>query len=776
MKLPFDTIYFPGSFPPMLKVQQSSGTPTATVQPTMLSLGQTSVKSVVGRPQFPTYPHQSGGQMYHQQPHQYYSQSSSASGQQPQSGQFVQYPTFPPTYSQNYPGHGQTPGQYQSFQSAKTARGHQHYAGGATTFPQQGYFIAPPFVPVTSVGVTPDSGSSGSVSQQTGSVGAGGAASGFICGPYNYPYGAGRMIGPIIAIAPGSIPVAGAGPIINIPTSSSSNQSLPQQSSNRNTTDAADIKPHGKAMPIMSSSIPDPSLFRQILPKNNEGKQLSSGPSQSSSGLGHIRPMQIVGPIAASNNPGLVATVLPNMVQNVSMSSGCNTIMTTTTSTTTSITKIVTGAKKTLPVKNNLLETPSSSSMIINHVILPQQPVDSLKSLHADNKFSKSALKLENTVKEIHIKNNMSKTPTSNMNVSKSGSASEILNIPTQIRNQGDIKTLSDSLPLVTVTVKSKTTVGESKDQHLMKRPKDWKEAVKEQNILQKSKSKSCSTLVTPLRVPKPNFQFLDKDSVKLQNNKLSVKSLGGASSESMLPTFHINQKPDPPAPPVQNSGHPGLPSGLQRTTSLMHNSKSPTKMTLKEMKRIPSKVLVQPMSIITPVSKSDNETPDVISDKPPKLSPQVSLSKSEFRAPSPSLNRSRLQLKPATSPKLKIEQYLTVSTDDVSKLLSKSGQSSIKTRRGVTVSGLEADKTSSTIEDLQFKRAASVEPATPQTLLEKKPKRESLSKRKSSSSTVLIPWSKRNKEPPKKSGGWSWKGESFVGKVYLNVRFILSK
>merc|ERR1711963_129178 len=80
------------------------------------------------------------------------------------------------------------------------------------------------------------------------------------------------MIGPIIAIAPGSIPVAG-GPIINIPTSSSSNQSLPQQPTIINTTDTADIKPHGKAVPIMSSSIPDPSLFRQILPKNNEGKQ-----------------------------------------------------------------------------------------------------------------------------------------------------------------------------------------------------------------------------------------------------------------------------------------------------------------------------------------------------------------------------------------------------------------------------------------------------------------------------------------------------------------------
>ena len=29
---------------------------------------------------------------------------------------------------------------------------------------------------------------------------------------------------------------------------------------------------------------------------------------------------------------------------------------------------------------------------------------------------------------------------------------------------------------------------------------------------------------------------------------------------------------------------------------------------------------------------------------------------------------------------------------------------------------------------------------------------------------------SRRNKEPPRRSGGWSWKGDSFLAKVHLNV------
>ena len=33
-----------------------------------------------------------------------------------------------------------------------------------------------------------------------------------------------------------------------------------------------------------------------------------------------------------------------------------------------------------------------------------------------------------------------------------------------------------------------------------------------------------------------------------------------------------------------------------------------------------------------------------------------------------------------------------------------------------------------------------------------------------------LIPWKVRSKEPPVNSGGWRWKGEGVVAKVYLHV------
>ena len=104
-------------------------------------------------------------------------------------------------------------------------------------------------------------------------------------------------------------------------------------------------------------------------------------------------------------------------------------------------------------------------------------------------------------------------------------------------------------------------------------------------NVTMMAKSKSSGTLVTPLRVPKPTFQFLDKDS---QNqNKLSVTGPVDASPE--LPTFRIPHKSEaetnPPTSEVNVSlGHPGLPSCLrQMSSSLMQNSKSPTKMALKE-------------------------------------------------------------------------------------------------------------------------------------------------------------------------------------------------
>ena len=157
--------------------------------------------------------------------------------------------------------------------------------------------------------------------------------------------------------------------------------------------------------------------------------------------------------------------------------------------------------------------------------------------------------------------------------------------------------------------------------------------------------------------------------------------------------------------------------------------------MTLKEMKRIPARILEKPMSILTPLSVSQPSSEDSDpSDLPPKLSPQISLDRE--RSSSPALSRSRLQLKPATSPQLDIEQYLTVT-----KVSRKSGL------------------------------ATSPAPPAPDTAQQSdKKKRDSVGKK--NSKPVLIPWSKRNKEPPKKSGGWSWKGDCFVGKVHLNVSY----
>ena len=140
-------------------------------------------------------------------------------------------------------------------------------------------------------------------------------------------------------------------------------------------------------------------------------------------------------------------------------------------------------------------------------------------------------------------------------------------------------------------------------------------------------------------------------------------------------------------------------------------------------------------MSILTPLSVSQPSSDDSDpSDLPPKLSPQISLDRE--RSSSPALSRSRLQLKPATSPQLDIEQYLTVTK--------------VSRRSGLAISPA---------------------PPAPDTAQQSdKKKRDSVGKK--SSKPVLIPWSKRNKEPPKKSGGWSWKGDCFVGKVHLNVSY----
>ena len=451
-----------------------------------------------------------------------------------------------------------------------------------------------------------------------------------------------------------------------------------------------------------------------------------------------VSPPQIVGPIAA---------VLPTPVQAMpSLSMTSMTTLTSSTSTATTVTKIITGAQDKM-----LSSGKTEKEVILNHVMVPAAP------LNIGDNFSKSALNLENTVKEIQMKNLLGRSQqgpltTDSPSQTKTKSAAEILNIPAQIGGGGNPKNVSDS-PIVTVTIRNKAG---TKDPLVIKRPKDWKEVVKAQSIVSSPGNTltqyKSSSHVTPLRVPRPSFQYLD--SPKQNPPKLSASRCSGGSQE--LPTFHIPHKSEttPTAEARGSAGHPGLPCGLQRmTSSLMHNSKSPTKMTLKEMRRIPTKVLEKPMSILTPLSVSnapcDRSDPS-LSDKPPKLSPQISLERE--RSSSPALSRSRLQLKPATSPQLDSEhsEYLTVS----------------KLSRAESVPSLTKPRRSG----LATEPRVGAQSASPQPPPEKK-RRESVGPKKGSTAKpVLIAWSKRNKEPPKKSGGWTWKGEGFIGKVQLNV------
>lgn len=442
---------------------------------------------------------------------------------------------------------------------------------------------------------------------------------------------------------------------------------------------------------------------------------------------------------------GPIAAVLPTPVQAMpSLSMTSMTTLTSSTSTATTVTKIITGAQEKL-----LSSGKPEKEVILNHVMVPATP------LNIGDNFSKSALNLENTVKEIQMKNMLGRSQqgpltTDSSSQTKSKSATEILNIPAQIGAGGNSKNASDS-PIVTVTIRNKAG---TKDPLVIKRPKDWKEVVKAQSIVSSPGSvltqHKSSSQVTPLRVPRPSFQYLE--SPKQNPPKLSASRFSGGSQE--LPTFHIPHKSEatPPTEARASAGHPGMPCGLQRmTSSLMHNSKSPTKMTLKEMRRIPTRVLEKPMSILTPLSVSnascDNSDPP-LPDKPPKLSPQICLDRE--RSSSPALSRSRLQLKPATSPQLDTEhsEYLTVSK------LSRAESVLSKPRR----SGLASEPRVGTPS------------ASPQPPPEKKRRESVVPKKGSAAKPVLIAWSKRNKEPPKKSGGWTWKGEGFIGKVQLNV------
>jgi len=874
----------------------SSTTPTATVQPTLLSI-QNTAKPVVGTvsPVRPVEPHnfaQPPG-LYQSYP-SVYGASYIQAVPSPGAAQFYASPTpapapaHQPQYVQppypSYPGYTQSYS-YQPYQPHKQPTTPDQAPAMFSSSPggsfPQGYYIAAPagavpypqaMVPVTSssaekpviAGYTASTQIAGnqpfsivapksSGGTQTNSAS---PAQGFIYGPYSYPYGAGRVIGPIIALAPGNVPGASvATPILNIPSAPSSepqrsinpvtlasettsvttnqtrtsvnvaqsNQQMVKAVIRPSTSNSSgersencgmpiltrETKPQGKAVPMISTNTHsgDSLPFRQILPKNLKSK---SQPviSLSSSYGGSMRPMQIVGPIAA-NNPigtaqlgsGLVAAVLPTPVQTVaampstisttSSSQQKTSVSSTSTKTATAISQILLDSrenKKTL-FSNNNSDVPAQ--VTINRVVAPVSNENALKNV-LDSKFRQSASKLGNSdlrTNESHVKNNLLKSVNSSSKPApiKVNKIQEDATNSHLAQNNFDIaKRMRAFSPDVTVKIKSKSL---NPEPNLTRKPKDWKEVVKAQNIIPKTQNvlpKPKPSLVTPLRVPKPNFQFFEKDPQKQSYNKLNAKS----SLESKeMPTFHIPHKSDKSvsSEPKVSVGHPGLPFGLQRiTSSLIHNSKSPTKMALKEMKKIPPKIIAKPMSILTPM-KCSNKTE--MPDEPPKLSPQVPLKSlnqfgdedfndstdqrndntecEEFESSSiaPNEVRSRLQLKPATSPKLTIEKYLTVSNSVNAKSVSTSLlDQGTKLKQSLV--------TESPLSDLVGERKGHALPgASPkyQHSAEKKQKRDSSSRKHSQQKPILIAWSKRSSEAPKKSGGWTWKGEGFVAKVHLN-------
>jgi len=113
----------------------------------------------------------------------------------------------------------------------------------------------------------------------------------------------------------------------------------------------------------------------------------------------------------------------------------------------------------------------------------------------------------------------------------------------------------------------------------------------------------------------------------------------------------------------------------------------------------------------------------------------------------------------------LTIEKYLTVSNSANAKSVSTALlDQSIKLKQSLA--------SESPPSDLAGERKGHILPgASPkyQHSVEKKQKRDSSSRKHSHQKPILIPWSKRSSEAPKKSGGWTWKGEGFVAKVHLN-------
>ena len=119
------------------------------------------------------------------------------------------------------------------------------------------------------------------------------------------------------------------------------------------------------------------------------------------------------------------------------------------------------------------------------------------------------------------------------------------------------------------------------------------------------------------------------------------------------------------------------------------------------------------------------------VEDRPPKLLPQVSLAPA-VRASSPGLTRSRLQLTPATSPKL--EQYLIVTTSDpaaVSQLAAAPDLASGKPCKAAAAASPGARNPSSAPSP-SAKPESVPASASPQAAGEKKTKRDSLTRKSS--------------------------------------------
>ena len=273
--------------------------------------------------------------------------------------------------------------------------------------------------------------------------------------------------------------------------------------------------------------------------------------------------------------------------------------------------------------------------------------------------------------------------------------------------------------------------------------PKAQTVALKVQTRLPKS------PMVAPLTVPKP----------PVSKAKVLVDRVG----ETEMPTLHIPQTKDrPAADPRTTQGHPGLPNGLLwMTSSLMH--KSNAKMALKDTRVTPISRKMPLMQKLTPLT--------ITYDSPSKLVSQVPVKQLEdhsFRASiekslenESGSSRSRLQLKPATSPKLRVEQCSMVPPSSVPRPFPPGRPPKLSTLRQD-----QSPTRSSLGQKGEGKGASSM-------IAEKKVRKERRSGG-SNKAVTLLPWSKRSKEAPKNSGGWSWKGEGAVAKVLLNVSLIV--